>query len=98
MQILRGMLVGGEVLLAGGTIELSRTAVIAGDLLAAAGGITVDGTIGGSAKIRARRVTLNGTIRGDAEGTADECTRLDSWTDGNISGRRFLCKSICSTL
>lgn len=59
--------VGADAVLAGGTLRLLPGAVVACDLIAASGDITIEGTVGGNARIIGRSVTINGTITRDAD-------------------------------
>ncbi len=57
----------GEAVIGAGKINLLPKAIIRSVLIAASGDITIDGTIGGGARIFAGTVTINGTINKDVD-------------------------------
>lgn len=75
--------VNGEAVFAGGTIHLLPDAVIKHDLFAAAGNLTIEGTIEGGAKIIGEKVLISGTINRDVEVKAD---RLIIGKNAKING------------
>ena len=79
--------IGGDLIIAAKSIQISETAVIAGDAIIAGGTVTMDGAIGGRARIMTGYVNMDGTIAGNAEITTDGGIRLG--TDAHIGGDLF---------
>jgi len=63
--------VRGDVLGAGADIKVREGALIEGDLLAAAGVVTMNGEVLGDARIATGMLTMNGHIAGDVDVTTD---------------------------
>lgn len=54
-----------DLLIAGGDVRIGKDATIGGDLLIAAGSVTIDGKIGGDLKVAADTIIINGQIDGN---------------------------------
>ncbi|MCK4679894.1 hypothetical protein KAT82_02110, partial [bacterium] len=76
--------IGGDLIVFAKRIEISETAVIDGDAIIAGATVTVDGAIGGRARIMTGFLDMDGTIAGNAEITADGGMRLGP--DAHIGG------------
>jgi len=59
--------ISGDLVAAGGQIHVSRGAVIGGNILAAGGNVTLDGTVGGNVRVTAGVIEINGTVRGNVD-------------------------------
>ncbi len=79
--------IGGDLIVVAKRIEISETAVIDGDAIIAGATVTVDGAIGGRARIMTGFLDMNGTIAGNAEITTDGGIRLGP--DAHIGGDLF---------
>ncbi len=79
--------IGGDLIIAAKSIQISETAVIDGDAIIAGATVTVDGAIGGRARIMTGFLDMNGTIAGNAEITTDGGIRLGP--DAHIGGDLF---------
>ncbi len=79
--------IGGDLIVFAKRIEISETAVIDGDAIIAGATVTVDGAIGGRARIMTGFLDMNGTIAGNAEITTDGGMRLGP--DAHIGGDLF---------
>jgi cytoskeletal protein CcmA (bactofilin family) len=64
--------IGGEAVIAAGKLHLLPKARIGSELIAAAGEIALDGTVGGPARIVGGTVFINGTINSDVDIKAQE--------------------------
>ncbi len=79
--------IGGDLIVAAKDVQISKTAVIDGDVIIAAGTVTVDGTIGGRVRIMTGFLDMDGTIAGNAEISTDGGMRLGP--DAHIGGDLF---------
>jgi len=79
--------IGGDLIIAAKDVQISETAVIDGDAIIAGATVTVDGSIGGRARIMTGFLEMNGTIAGNAEITTDGGIRLGP--DAHIGGDLF---------
>ncbi len=79
--------IGGDLIVAAKAILISETAVIDGDAIIAGATVTVDGAIGGRARIMTGFLDMNGAIAGNAEITTDGGMRLGP--DAHIGGDLF---------
>lgn len=79
--------VGGDLIVAAKDVQISEGAVIEGDVIIASGTATIDGRIGGRARIITGYVDIGGTIDGNAEITTDGGIRFSE--DARIGGDLF---------
>jgi cytoskeletal protein CcmA (bactofilin family) len=68
--------IGGDLLVAAKDVQIHEGASVDGDVLIACGTATINGTIGGRARIVTGALDMNGTIGGNAEITTDGGIRL----------------------
>jgi len=66
--------VSGDVIAFGGTIYIAKGSTVSGNLIAAGGEVTIEGTVNGNVTIDAGKATLNGTIGGVTRINADKVT------------------------
>jgi len=78
--------VDGELLAAGGQIEIAPSAIIKGDFLAAGGKVNIDGLMNGNGKIGAGEVHIAGTLNSDVNIKANRLViENTAVVNGNIS-------------
>lgn len=81
---MNGSMIADDVVLAGGSIELSTGNQIGGSAAIAGGSITIDAAIGGDLMVHGGQVFLNGQIGGDAD---LEGERIKIGPDARITGK-----------
>lgn len=79
--------IGGDLIVAAKDIQISETAVIDGDAIIAGGTATIDGAIGGRARVMTGFLDMDGTIAGNAEITTDGGIRMGP--DAHVGGDLF---------
>jgi cytoskeletal protein CcmA (bactofilin family) len=79
--------IGGDLIVAAKDVEIQDGAVVDGDAIIACGTTTINGDIGGRARIITGALEMNGTIGGNAEITTDGGIRLgpDAHFGGDLS-------------
>lgn len=76
--------IGGDLLVAARDVQILPGAVVEGDVFIACGTATIDGSVGGRARVFTGALGMNGTIAGNAEITTDGGIRLGP--DAHIGG------------
>ncbi len=79
--------IGGDLIVAAKEVHISKTATVEGDVIIAGGTATVDGAIGGRARIMTGFLDMDGTIAGNAEITTDGGIRLGQ--NAHVGGDLF---------
>lgn len=70
--------IGGDLLAGGSTLTISPETVINGDLIVGVGSLTLNGAVGGKAKITGGDITINGEIKGNIDVEASKLTLGDN--------------------